>query len=240
MSTSTEEYLETLYKLAREDTPVSTTTMSKQLNIAPASVTEMMRKLANAECVNYSPYRGVTLTSKGYRIAEKMAWKHRLVERFLHDVLLIGSDKLHEEACKIEHAISDETARAMCRFLDAPDRCPDDAQPIPPCDFNFSSCGECRKRGRSNPEKIGKRRKNIFSIASLKENEEGLISFVRGNDTLLRELLGLGLKPGTKVKLVPAKSSGGPPEITGEGLKLPLDDKIADNVFVVKSAKPAG
>jgi DtxR family Mn-dependent transcriptional regulator len=234
MSTSTEEYLEALYKLAREDRPVSTTTLSKQLNIAPASVTEMMQKLANADCVNYSPYRGVTLTSKGYRIAEKMTWKHRLLERFLNDVLKINREKLHEEACKMEHAVSDETTRAMCLSLNAPDKCPDDGQPIPPCDFDFSSCEECLKWGRNNPGKIGRRKNSVFSIAGLKENQEGLISFIRGNNKLLRKMLDLGLKPGAKVKIGRATSAEGPLEISVAGLRLPLDDEIANNVFVEK------
>ena len=220
MSTSTEEYLEALYKLEQEDKPVSTTKISKQLNIAPASVTEMMQKLANADCVHYSPYQGVTLTSKGYRIAEKMTWKHRLVERYLNDALKIRRNKLHEEACEMEHAISDETARAMCQSLNAPDRCPDDGQPIPPCDFDFSTCEECRKWGRNNPEQIGRREKSVFSIAALKENQEGLISFIRGDNKLIRKLINLGLEPGTRVRI--------------SRTRLHLDDEIANNVFVIK------
>src|SRR4030042_2732155 len=117
MSTSTEEYLEAYHKLTSENEPASTTAISKRLNIAPASVTEMMHKLANEGYINYSPYQGVTLKPKGYRIAEKMTRKHRLLERFLHDVLKIGKDKIHKEACEMEHPLSDETARAMCRPL---------------------------------------------------------------------------------------------------------------------------
>src|SRR4030065_539173 len=117
MSTSTEEYLEALYNLTSENEPASTTAISKRLNIAPASVTEMMHKLAK----------------KGYRIAEKMTRKHRLLERFLHDVLKIGKDKIHKEACEMEHALSDETARAMCQTPKAPYKCPDDGQTISPC-----------------------------------------------------------------------------------------------------------
>jgi DtxR family Mn-dependent transcriptional regulator len=234
MSTSTEEYLEALYKLEQGDKPVSTTKISKQLNIAPASVTEMMQKLANADCVHYSPYQGVTLTSKGYRIAEKMTWKHRLVERYLNDALKIRRNKLHEEACEMEHAISDETARAMCQSLNAPDRCPDDGQPIPPCDFDFSTCEECRKWGRNNPEQIGRREKSVFSIAALKENQEGLISFIRGDNKLIRKLINLGLEPGTRVRISRTTSAEEPLEIIGQGSRLRLDDEIANNVFVIK------
>lgn len=236
MSTSTEEYLEALYNLTGENEPASTTALSKRLNIAPASVTEMMHKLANEGYVNYSPYQGVTLTLKGYRIAEKMTRKHRLLELFLHDVLKIGKDKVHKEACEMEHALSDETARAMCQTLKAPYKCPDDGQTIPPCDLGFSSCEECRKWGQNNPEKISIRKTSVVSVSALKENQEGLISFIRGDSKLLRRLLGMGLTPGTKVKVSRVAPPDGPMEITCRGSRVPLGDEITCNVFIKKVA----
>jgi len=235
MSTSTEEYLEALYSLTQGNEPASTTAISRRLNIAPASVTEMMHKLASEGYVNYSPYQGVTLTAEGYRFAEKMTRKHRLLERFLHDVLKIGKDKIHKEACEMEHALSDETCRAMCQFLKSPYRCPDDGQLIPPCDLGFSSCDECRKWGRNNPVTISKRETSIVSIYALKENQEGLISFIRGDSTLLRRLMDLGLTPGTKIKVSKTATPDGKIEITCRGSKLSLVDEIAGNVFIEKA-----
>lgn len=234
MSTSTEEYLEALYSLTKGNEPASTSVISKRLNVAPASVTEMCHKLAHEGYVNYSPYRGVTLTPKGYRIAEKMARKHRLLEKFLHDVLKIGKDKVHKEACEMEHALSDETARAICQALKAPDRCPDDGQLIPPCDLGFSSCEECRKWGQDNPEQISRRKSSIVSMSDLKENQEGLISFIRGDNKVLRRLLDLGLTPHTKIKVCRVSPLKGPVEIACRGSRLALGDEIARNVFLEK------
>jgi DtxR family transcriptional regulator, Mn-dependent transcriptional regulator len=234
MSISTDEYLEALYNITRESETASTSAISKRLNIAPASVTEMMHKLAGEGYVNYSPYQGVTLTPKGYRIAEKMTRKHRLLERFLHDVLKIGNDKVHKEACEMEHALSDETARAMCQALKAPDSCPDDGQLIPACDLGFSSCEECRKWGQDNPEKISKRKSNVISMSDLKENQEGRISFIRGDNKVLHRLLDLGLTPDTKIKVYRTSQLKGPVEIACRGSRLALGDEIARNVFVEK------
>ena len=103
MSNSTEEYLEAIYNLTQNGQTATTSAISKRLNIAPASATEMLRKLADEEYVNYSPYQGVTLTSKGLGIGERITRKHRLLERFLHDTLKIGNDKVHAEACAMEH-----------------------------------------------------------------------------------------------------------------------------------------
>ncbi|OGO19040.1 MAG: DtxR family iron (metal) dependent repressor [Chloroflexi bacterium RBG_16_50_11] len=237
MSTSTEEYLEALYNLTRENKPASTSAISKRLNIAPASVTEMMHKMSEKGYVHYSPYQGVTLTSKGYRAAEKMTRKHRLLERFLYDVLKIGKDRVHQEACEMEHALSDETARAMCQALKSPDSCPDDGQLIPPCDHGFSSCEECRKWGQDNPETISKRKSKVVSISDLKENQEGLISFIRGDNKVLRRLLDLGLTPGTKIRINRIAPLKGPVEIAVRGSKLALGDEIVCNVFVENLTK---
>ncbi len=232
MSISIEEYLEALYNLSRESEPISTSAISKRLYIAPASVTEMMQKMAGRGYVNYSPYHGVTLTPKGYRAAEKMTRKHRLLERFLYDVLKIGKERVHKEACGLEHALSDETARTMCQFLKSPHVCPDDGKIIPSCDFGFSSCEECRKWGEQNLEKIIKRKTRIVSLSDLKENQEGLISFIRGDNILLRKLLDLGLNPGTKIKVKRVASPDRLLEIAFRDSRLSLADDLAFNVFI--------
>ena len=240
MSTSTEEYLEALYTLTQDGKAASTTKISKRLKIAPASVTEMLRKLADSGHVNYSPYQGVTLTPKGLEIAEKMTRKHRLLERFLHDMLRIGNDKVHNEACEMEHALSDETERALCQTLKSPGKCPDDEKVIPPCDLGFSSCEECRKWSGNNLEKVGRRKANVVSMSALKENQEGRVAFIRGDNKVLRRLLDLGLTPGTKISVSRIAPLNGPVEIAVRGSKLALGDEIACNVFVEKSTSELG
>ena len=234
MSTSTDEYLEALYNLTQDSKTASTTAISKRLKIAPASVTEMLIKLADGGYVNYSPYKGVTLTQQGFQIAEKMVRKHRLLERFLHDVLKIGNDRVHREACEMEHTLSDEAERALCQTLKAPDRCPDDESVIPPCNLGFSSCNECHKWGPDNLEKIGKRQEDVISISKLKENQEGRVAFIRGDNKVLRRLLDMGLTPGTRINVSRIAPLKGPVEINVRGSKLAIGDEIACNVFVEK------
>lgn len=235
-SASIEEYLEALYTLTQDGKSASTSEISKRLNIAPSSVTEMLRKLTDGGYLNYSPYQGVTLTPKGFAIAEKMARRHRLLERFLHDVLHLGKDKVHEEACAMEHALSDETERALCRTLKAPDKCPDDEKLIPACNLGFASCHECQQWGRRLGD-VGKRKANIVSIASLKEKQEGKVAFIRGNNKALRRLLDLGLTPGTKISISRVAPLKGPVEIAVRGSRLALGDEIACNVFVEKAER---
>ena len=239
MSASTEEYLEALYNLSQGGNVAATSAISKRLHIAPASVTEMLKKLADSGYVNYSPYQGVTLTPEGFELAEKMTRKHRLLERFLHDVLHIGNDKVHNEACAMEHALSEETERAICKTLKAPDKCPDDEKIIPPCNLSFSTCAECQKLG-PDQEGIHKRKVNLVSLSELKEKQEARIAFIRGDNKVLRRLMDMGLTPGTKIRVRRVAPLKGPLELAVRGSKLAIGDEICRNVFVEKTPEAVG
>ncbi len=232
MSASIEEYLEALYTLTQNGKTASTTEISQRLSIAPASVTEMLKKLAARDFIKYSPYQGTTLTDKGLEIARKMTRKHRLLERFLYDTLKIGKDSVHPQACEMEHALSDDAERALCQFLKHPARCPDDGKIIPPCDLRFSSCEECLKMREKSMEEVGKRSANLTSIADLKEHESGRIGFIRGDHKVLQRLLDMGLTPGTRISVLRVAPLKGPVEVAVRSSKLALGQDIASNVFI--------
>lgn len=232
MSANIEEYLEALYFLTQNGKAATTTEISQHLKITPASVTGMLKKLAEKGYVNYSPYQGATLTGEGFKIGEKMTRKHRLLERFLYDILKIRKEGVHEQACRMEHALSDEAEKAFCETLKQPDKCPDDQKIIPPCDFQFSSCEECQKWGEESLEKIGRRQANLVAISALKERDAGRIAFIRGDRQVLRRLLDMGLTPGTKISVTRIAPLKGPVEISVRGSKLALGEGIASNVFV--------
>ena len=130
--------------LATEES-LRTNEISRRLDVAPASVTEMLKKLDEKGYVKYSPYQGAVLTDIGLKFGEKMTRKHRLLERFLYDSLKLGKDSVHAQASEMEHTIDDETERAICKSLKHRNTCPDDQKLIPPCDLRFRSCDECQK-----------------------------------------------------------------------------------------------
>ena len=198
-SKSVENYLKTIYSLSENGKAVSTTEVSQYLKIAPGSVTEMLQKLAEKGYIEYSPYHGSKLTSKGLKVAEKVTRKHRLLEKFLYDVLKIGKDKVHTQACEMEHALSDEAEESLCRLLKHPDKCPDDNNIIPACNLPFSNCEECIQTHSKGLEEVGKREQRLVSISNLKEGKEGKVTFVRGEHKTLQRLLDMGLTPGTCV-----------------------------------------
>jgi DtxR family Mn-dependent transcriptional regulator len=235
---SVEDYLKAVYESSQNEKPVSTTEISRTLKIAPASVTEMLKKLSEKGYIDYSPYHGTTLTSEGKRIAEKMARKHRLLERFLHDVLKIDNKKVHSQACEMEHSLSDDAEASLCRFLRHPERCPDDGKVIPPCDLKISSCEECIHLHSKGLEEVGKHDQNLVSICNLKQGQCGKISFIRGGHNVLQRLLDMGLTPGTKICIARVAPLGGPVVLSVRSSKLALGKGIASKIFV-ELEKPA-
>lgn len=229
---SVEDYLKTVYILSRNGSSANTSEISRTMKIAPASVTEMLKKLAEKGYVKYSPYHGTTLTDDGRRIAEKVSRKHRLLERFLHDVLKIDNVKVHSQACEMEHSLSDDAEESLCRFLRHPDQCPDDGKAIPPCDLQIRSCEECIMLHSKGLEEVGKHTQNLVALDNLKEGQRGKISFIRGGHNVLQRLLDMGLTPGTRITVVKIAPLEGPVELLVRSSKLALGRGIASKVFV--------
>jgi DtxR family Mn-dependent transcriptional regulator len=231
-SKSVQDYLRAIAVLSRNGALVSTTEIAKYFKIAPASVTEMLKKLAEKGYINYSPYHGSTLTQKGLQEAQKITRKHRLLEKFLADVLRISDDKVHTQACQMEHDLSDEAEESLCRFLKHPDKCPDDGKIIPACNLPFSSCEECIETHKRGLEEVGKRNQDLVAISHLKAGFTGKISFIRGEHNVLQRLLDMGLTPGTSIKIERVAPLNGPIEICVRGSKLAIGQEIAANVFL--------
>ena len=229
---TTQDYLKAIYGLARNGDLVSTTEISQKLDVAPASVTEMLKKLAQDGYIKHSPYHGSTLTEKGLQEAQRVTRKHRLLETFLSDVLHIGKDRVHKEACQMEHALSDEAEESLCRLLKHPDTCSDDGKTIPACDLPFSNCEECMQLHNQGLEEVGKRKENLVPLSELKDGQSGKISFIRGGHNVLQRLLDMGLTPSTKITLMKAAPFEGPIQISVRGSRLALGRGIASKVFV--------
>lgn len=225
-----EEYLETIFDLESRDGPAKTTAIAKCLKVAPASVTEVLKSLSEKGFIQYEPYQGATLTDEGRKIADTIKRKHRLLEVFLTDVLKLNRDKVHDEACRMEHSISEDTETAICKMLDAPAHCPH-GSPISPCNKGVGSCAECDGAEKADiPVVI--RNKKIIPITDLKPEQNGHIAFIRGDCKVVQRLSDLGLTLGTKVSILKKTPMEGPVEILVRRTKLAVDHAIAENIFI--------
>lgn len=125
-----ENYLKNIYKIQTSEGKVSTSSLSEKLQISPASVSEMIKKLADEGSLTHTPYKGVELTESGKRTALKIVRKHRLWEMFLVDVLHFGWDEIDEEAEKFEHIMSEKMEDKIDEVLGYPSVDPH-GDPIP-------------------------------------------------------------------------------------------------------------
>jgi DtxR family Mn-dependent transcriptional regulator len=190
----------------------------------------MINKMEKRGYLKYSKYRGVKLTGEGLKIAKKITRKHRLLERFLHDILKLKGN-VHDQACEMEHSLSDEAEIALCQVMEHPDTCPDDNEIIPACDLKFSSCEECMNY-KSNIEEVGKRKENLIPLVELEEHQKAKVCFVRGDSKVLRRLMDMGITTGCTISLMRLAPLSGPVELAVRGSKLALGREIASNIFV--------
>jgi DtxR family Mn-dependent transcriptional regulator len=234
-SESLEEYLEAIYSFNERGRRARTKELAERLRVSPPSVTQMVRELADMGLVEYEPYRGVTLTGRGMALAQRVVRRHRLLERLLHDFLGLRKDRVHDEACKMEHGLSDEAAMAICRALNKPEKCPDDEKPIPPCPLSVSDCSECGEAREGGSQKL------VTQLSNLRPGERGCVAFIRGGGRACQRLLDMGLTPGTTIQVMNAAPFRGPMEISVRGTTIALGRGLAAHIFVeVEGPKPTG
>ncbi len=129
-SPSVEDYLKAVFALTERGGAASTSALAESLDVAPSSVTGMIKRLAEAGLLEHLPYRGVRLTETGTRESLRVLRRHRIIETYLTDRLGFSWDDVHDEAERLEHAASDRLIEAMAHALDDPSHDPHGA-PIP-------------------------------------------------------------------------------------------------------------
>ena len=226
-SESIEEYLRAIYEFNEKGKLAKNTGLATRLDVAPSSVTEMVKKLADEGLVVYEPYRGAMLTGKGDAIARKVVRKHRLLERFLQNFLGLGKNKAYDEAGRLEHGLSDEAATALCKALEQPEMSHDEESQIPPCTLEVEDCDQCEE-ARKGVESF----KPITELSNLSPGEKGVVVFMRGGTTACQRLLDMGLTQGTEVTVVNAAPFRGPLELAVRGSTLALGRGLARHVLV--------
>ncbi len=129
LSQAVEDYIKAIYKLQGDGT-VSTTDIARTLKVSSASVTNMIKRLAQMGLAEYQSYKGVVLTPAGDKIALEIIRHHRLLETYLREVMGYSWDKMHEEAEHLEHHISEEFETRIEEMLGYPTHDPH-GHPIP-------------------------------------------------------------------------------------------------------------
>lgn len=217
LSRSVEDYLKAIYGLSEGGDPASTSAIAEALDVQPASVTGMVKRLAEAGLLEHVPYKGVRLTVQGTRDALRVLRRHRILETYLCERLGYSWDDVHEEAERLEHAASERLIEQMAMALGSPSHDPHGA-PIPTRGGDIEYADPA-------------------TLADARPGDRVRIRAVRDEDSAdLRSMAAEGLVPGARVLVTPGQSVDGAVEISldqaGEESQA-VQAELARHIYVV-------
>jgi DtxR family Mn-dependent transcriptional regulator len=218
MVSSTEEnYLKAIFKISeKESAPASTNSIATEMKTSAASVSDMIKRLAEKELVIYEKWKGVTLQEQGKRIATGLIRRHRLWEVFLVDKLNFSWDEIHPIAEELEHIKSDELAMRLDEFLGFPKFDPH-GDPIPDENGNFTF------------------RKQIL-LSEFKGQKGNIVGVDEHSTQFLQYLDRLELTLGTPIELLERVEYDGSIRIRIKGeTEQIISNKVAQNLYVKAS-----
>ncbi len=192
VSSAVEDYAKAIYALQmRGREPVSTTALAERLGVTPASASGMVKRLGELGLVEHQPYRGVTLTDGGRRVALEVMRHHRLLELYLVESLGVPWDRVHEEAEVLEHVLSEELEELIAAKLGDPTRDPH-GDPIPTRDLTI----------QEGP---------TLSLHTLDSGARGRFARISDSDPdMLRFLAERGIAPGDDFEVIERQPFDGP------------------------------
>lgn len=213
-----EDYLKTIYRLQKKGDKVSTSAIAEQMGVSASSVTSMVRKLTSMGLLNHTSYQGVELTEGGVKIAREIIRHHRLLELYLVEIMGFTWDKVHDEADKLEHVISEEFEEKMNEALGNPTTDP---------------------HGHVIPTKEGDLKEVPYH--TLAEVDPGSFVTVRqvSDETpeMLRYLADLGLMPGSRLQVVTKAPFNGPLRLRIDQSEHYIGREVARDIFVELARK---
>jgi DtxR family Mn-dependent transcriptional regulator len=124
LSASLEDYLETIYNLIERNKVARSRDIAREMEVTGASVTGALRALAEKKLVNYAPYELITLTAEGKRLARKVVCRHEALKAFFVTVLGMDDKEAGDNACRIEHAASEQLMERLSKFAEFIHVCP--------------------------------------------------------------------------------------------------------------------
>lgn len=217
LTQSIEDYLKAVYELTQKEGRASTTQLADYLDVTPASVTGMIKKLSSTTppLLEYKKHRGVILTDKGREIALEIIRHHRLLELFLHEVLNYPWDEVDEEADRLEHVISEKFEDRIASALGNPEYDPH-GDPIPSKELKLPNSSDT-------------------PLSILRTGQSALIKRVRDTDSeLLKYLSEIGIIPDAAVEIVNFSEFDGNLHLILKkgGEKIVLGPRITEQIFV--------
>jgi DtxR family transcriptional regulator, Mn-dependent transcriptional regulator len=243
MSSPLEDYLETIYLLVQEHGFARVRDIARARDVKAATVSVALRKLAEGGLADYERREYTRLTPKGERAARRILARHRLLTRFFEEVLRMSPEAASQQACAMEHSLTDEATDRMVRFFEFLGSCPSVAETFRRCPLGVpagdgtpagpgpapaagapatTECAECGARAEAT----------WLSIADLRPGQSGIVTQISATGALRQRLLDMGILPETEIGLERSGPGGDPLWIRCQGARLALRRSEAGRIRI--------
>lgn len=214
LSEKMRDYLKAIHSLRGEEERVAVSVVADHLGVAAASVSNMVKRLAELDLVRHTPYKGIDLTEAGEQEALRLIRAHRLIELFLTEIVGLQWDEVHEEAEQLEHAVSDRLVERIAELLGHPAVDPH-GDPIP------------TEEGLVDEE-------TLANLTQLEVGQRAEVRRITAQDpAMLQYLSSVGLTPDKTITVMDKGPFEGPLTLLIDGAQRVIGWKVAREVQVV-------
>jgi DtxR family Mn-dependent transcriptional regulator len=231
ISSSLEDYIETIYLLVQEQGFARVKDVARARDVKAASVSIALRRLAELDLVRYERREYIALTPEGEKAGRRVFSRHRLLTRFFQEVLNMEAKAAGEQACAMEHSLTDEAMDGMARFFEFLGTCPSVIESFRVCPVIAGHrtgaqlpewCSACaKKKGASS-----------MSLADVKPGRRAVVTKINAGGVLRQRLLDMGVLPETAIDIERVGLGGDPFWVRCQGARLALRRSEAQSIQV--------
>jgi DtxR family Mn-dependent transcriptional regulator len=228
LTPSLEDYLEAMWALSLKDKVMRVRDIAASLGVTTPSVVGAIKALVAKNLARHERYGYVELTEQGKIKAREVEERHRLLFSLLHDFLGVDHRVAYQEACKIEHHLSEESVGRIRQFIQFIDQHPEAKSLFAP---------ELQQPMKKEEKEMTEEKSKLISLGNLLPGEKGQVVEIKGKGTLRKRLLDMGMLPGTEVQLKKVAPLGDPVDVLVKGYHLSLRKAEAEEILITKGRK---
>ena len=240
ISSSLEDYLETIYLLVQEQGFARVKDVARARDVKAASVSIALRRLADMDLVRYERREYIALTPEGEKAGRRVFSRHRLLTRFFQEVLSLPAPAASEQACAMEHSLTDEAMDGLSRFFEFLGTCPSVIESFRVCPA--ISGHKPSSHGEHLPEWCAvcakKKGATTMSLADVKPGRRAVVTKLAAGGALRQRLLDMGVLPETAIDVERVGLGGDPFWVRCQGARLALRRSEAQSILVRPGDSP--
>ena len=236
LSSSLEDYLETIYKLEQENRVARSKDVAKALGVGKSSVTAALKTLTERGFIDYSPYQHIVLTDAGQQAARDVLRRHEVLQEFLEEILAVPTELATSSACKLEHAIEGEVLERLLLFVDFFSACPRGQSLLAEfkrvCNEGLdpSRCKACVMEGFEQLKEEEKPEQT--NLAALQPGERGIVLRIKGDKRFHKRIVDMGVTKGAVVSVERVAPMGDPMQVKVRGYHLSIRRVDAASIII--------